>query len=111
MIVCPTCHCLHKHQDCVLKRAGKDISKICDFVEFPLHPHINKRKRCGTQLMKQITLKGKEALCVKKLYCYKPIKAWLSEFLGRPNFYGDCEKWRKREHAVGYYRDIYDGKV
>jgi len=61
VIVCPICHCVYKHQDCVLKRAGKDISKKCDFLEYPLHPHINKRKRCG------IELKGKEAICTKKL--------------------------------------------
>ena len=111
-VVCPKCHSVFDYSECILIESGKNVSKTCDYVEFPLHRHASKRQKCGTILLKDVILKNeKRTLCPRKMYCMKPIKQWLIEFLDRPTFYDDCEKWRNRNDEVGYYRDMYDGRV
>ena len=41
--VCPKCHKLYNLSDCVLLNCGREESKLCDFIKFPLHTHVSKR--------------------------------------------------------------------
>ena len=39
-VVCPTCHKLFKEDQCVVVSGGIKISRKCDNIQFPNHPHL-----------------------------------------------------------------------
>ena len=39
-VVCPTCHKLFKEDQCVIVSGGIKISRKCDNIQFPNHPHL-----------------------------------------------------------------------
>jgi hypothetical protein len=112
-VVCPKCHSLYDFEDCVkVDIRGKKKSAVCGFVRYPNHPHRKQREKCGTTLLKEVTLKdGKIRLYPRKIYCYKSIRESLIYMLQQPGFSEKCEHWRKRHHIPGTYRDVYDGRV
>lgn len=112
-VVCPKCHKLYIFGECVQKdRRGKETSKVCDYVEFADHRYKTKREKCGTTLLKEVTLQnGKVKLYPRKLYCFKSVSESLAFMIQRPGFLERCEHWRKRSCMPGVYRDVYDGRV
>ena len=53
--VCPKCYHLYPVESCKVQLAdGSTVSKLCDHVEFPEHPHITQRQPCTTVLMKKV---------------------------------------------------------
>ena len=111
--VCPKCYHLYPVESCKVQLAdGSIVSKLCDHVEFPEHPHITQRQPCTTVLMKKVkTSAGTTVLCPHSLFCYKSIIESLQAFLYRPDFIPKCELWRQRQVLDGIYSDIYDGQV
>ena len=91
---------------------GIETAKKCSHVAFPKHPHLNKRKPCGASLFKKVKISnGSCVLKPKKIYCLQSIKDALSRLLGRPEFFEDCQEWRKREPDAATLSDVYDGQV
>ena len=97
----------------LLQPDGSIISKKCDYVKFPKHPHLVHRQPCGTLLMKKVrTSSGTTTLYPKQIFCYKSIIESLKEMLVRPGFLEKCEAWRSRKVEDGLLADIYyDGNI
>ena len=111
-IVCTICHTLYEMNDCVSQKNGKLSTKLCSFIEFPNHPHKNKRAQCGQPLLKEILCKnGSITLYPHRVYCYQSITKSMKLLLSRPKFMEMCENWRLRKDIPGLYRNIYDGKI
>ena len=113
---CQKCSAIYKIEECKIKLPnGRVASKECDHVEFPRHPQVHHRKKCGTMLMKNVrySLGGSEYLHPKSIFCYRSIIYSLQNLLQRASFLEDCEKWKLSTSATsnGSYRDIYDGKI
>ena len=58
-VVCPRCSSIYDYESCYEVNNGKAISKSCDFVAFPDHPHHSQRERCGVMLLKKVRTKHK----------------------------------------------------
>ena len=111
--VCPKCHVLYEISECIIKRGGQTESKCCDFVKFPKHPHVTKRSKCNTPLMKWIRIGSKSKLVPKKVFYYHSVIIGLETLISRKGFLQLCEQWRS---LVSFqdsklYTDIYDGQV
>lgn len=98
--VCPKCHTLY-NIDAVRK---KDIQK-CTYKRWPNHQQAAKRSECGTQL-----LNGSSAN-PKRVYCVRPVSAYLIDYVKTKNFVRDCNLWRCRTIPDDYLADIYDGSL
>ena len=68
-IVCPKCEFIYQRADCIDAVGSLQHSKRCSYIKFPDHPHLQRRKSCGTLLLKTVELKsGKKILYPFKLY-------------------------------------------
>ncbi len=111
-VVCPKCNSIRLYDECTVSHNGTVKSDFCSYRRFPNHKQRKQRRTCGTQLLKEVTLKtGKKTFYPRKTYCYKPIGETLKELVSRKNFWETCEKWRGRKKVPGTYRDVYDGRV
>ena len=52
-VVCPRCS---KLSNCVIKVGSQDQSLKCDFIEYPNHPHLSRRGKCNTTLLKTVSV-------------------------------------------------------
>ena len=97
-LVCPKCHSLYLHKDCVDNRANHQrISKCCEFVEFPNHRCRHLRSACGELLLKQSRIMGsKVKLVARKTYPYNSLKDSLASLISMDGFTEKCEHWRER---------------
>ena len=108
-VVCPKCHELYNPDDCIIKLSdGTTESLKCAFVEYPNHPHISRRGKCGALLMKKVKYGSKYQLIPRKVYA---LKRSLVKLFSREGFASKLEMWRKRQKSAGMYTDIYDGSV
>ena len=112
-VVCPRCSAIYKPEDCVQTLAnGRKKGKRCSFVEFPDHLRRTQRKPCGTSLFKAVRSKnGDLILKAKRVFCYRPVKKTLEEFLKRPGFGAKCEEFKKEPQNPELLGDIYDGRI
>ena len=112
-VCCPKCHSTYTKDECVFKDEKGSVSvAFCSYVRFPAHPQRSRRLPCNTPLMKKVrTLSGNTTFRPYLIYCYKSLVDSLQMLLSRPNFFVDCEKWRKRSCTPGCYSDIYDGRI
>ena len=110
---CSTCQKIYTIDDCIEKLPnGKFVSKKCDHIEFPHHPMTRYRKPCGTVLMKNVRYSnGTEHLCPRNVFCYQSLIESFQNFLKRPNFIENCQKWRHRQQVNEVYSDVYDGDL
>ena len=53
-VVCPSCHSVYEYRDCIEIVHGEKQSKICSHIFPPKHPHLSRRKPCGTTLLKKV---------------------------------------------------------
>ena len=110
-VVCPKCHKLYTYDQAQIIVHGKKQSKLCDFVQYPNHPHVRMRSPCGATLMKVIVNKdgNNQSLYPYKTYCYQSLKISLQRLLQRQ----DVRKALARNivQNEGAYFDIYDGRV
>ena len=73
-VVCKKCFCLYSYDDCVNVVEGQEMSASCSQVQYPNHTQQARRKACGQQLLKQVSLSnGTSKLYPYKVYSYKPI--------------------------------------
>lgn len=110
-VVCPKCHRLYNLSDCVTINCSREESKLCDFVKFPLHPHISKRSKCNAILMKKVIVGGKRKLVPRKSFFYHSVIDGLQRLIAKKDFLQKCEHWKKRTMTRGTYADIYDGAI
>ena len=106
-VVCST---LYKTEECIIK-GRLEISRKCDHIEFPNHPHSSKRTKCGTILLKKVKFDDKFKLVPRKVYIYRSIVQTLKEMSRREGFLQSCEHWRDRTLPQGALGDICDGQV
>ena len=85
-VVCPKCHRLYDLSECILVVNGKEESKLCDFIKFPLHPHTLQRSKCNTILMKNVIVGGKKKLVPRKSFFYHSVISSLQRLLAKKVF-------------------------
>ena len=49
-VVSPKCNALYCLGDCIVRQNGREESKMCDFIEYPKHPHPS-RTKCNAILL------------------------------------------------------------
>ena len=108
--VCPKCHSLFLIADCK-NNQGVFLDKLCTHIEYRNHPHLSRRSKCNTPLMKKVKVNGKSKLVPRKIYLYHNIIDSLRKFASKPNFLTLCECWRNRVVGENTYADVYDGEV
>ena len=104
---------IYKPEDCVRTLAnGRKRGKRCSFVEFPYHLRRTQQKPCGTSLFKAVRSKnGDLILKAKRVFCNRPVKKTLKEFLKRPGFGEKCEDFNKEPRDSELLGDIFDGRI
>jgi hypothetical protein len=111
-VVCAKCYSLYDYEESYEIINGKQVSKRCNFIEFPHHTQLSRRKECGQLLMKEIQCKDDSIkLYPYKVFCYRSLENSIKTFLDRPGFADKCTAWRSRTSVPGYFRDVYDGRV
>ena len=113
-VVCPQCSSIYDYEDCFITKPNKEKeSKRCCHIAYPEHPHISRRKRCDSLLLKKVRSKHGFSLQPIKVYPYQSLKSALTRLAKNPGFLDVCEKWRRRGQNVpnSYYGDVYDGNV
>ena len=113
--VCPKCYALYDQSSFKMTEIdeyGCEVSKCCTRVLYPNHTQISKRKACDEILMKKVKYKMHK-FCFKPIqtYCYLGIRAGITLLLNRPNFWENCNEWRRRTTPTDTYVDIFDGQV
>ena len=111
-VVCQKCCTLYSLDDCIVTRQGRAESKLCSYVEFPNHPHMSKRNKCGMVLMKQIRV-GKKSNVPRKNFMYYSVIKTLKRLVRKPDFLAMCEHWRNRPARLPpeILGDVYEGRV
>ena len=113
-VVCPRCSSIYDYESCYEVNNGKAISKSCDFVAFPDHPHHSQRECCGVMLLKKVRTKHMGIDLVPRKTCpYQSLCDAITFMVSKPDFLNLCEHWRVRASQVpeDMYADVYDGKV
>ena len=110
---CPKCHSVYVLDTCKVNSSNNTIvSRKCNYIQFPNHPHSLQRSRCDTLLMKIVrSSHGTNVLYPRQLYCYNSLINSFKDFVRRPGFITKCELWRNRETKPNVMSDIYDGRV
>ena len=99
-VVCPKCSTLYTLKDCIINQNGREVPKLCDYIEFPNHPHHTRRTKCNANLLKSVRVGKKSKLVPRKVFAYHSIIQSLKAMARRPGFFEICEHWRDRE-AMG----------
>ena len=112
-VVCPSCDSIYPYDDCFISRGTVKESKKCRHISYPNHPHLARRKECGTHLLKKVQSGRNFKLIPIKAYPYQPLHISLGRLIQKEGFVEACEKWRDRKSSVstGYYGDIFDGQI
>lgn len=111
-VVCPSCFCLYKMENCLTVESGEQVPKLCSYIKYPNHPLLAYRKPCDTPLLKKIRLfNGKVEYRPRYAYAYQPLKASLQLLLNRPGFADKLEWWRNRNSLDNKLSDVYDGNI
>ena len=113
-VVCPKCHKLYKESQCWKKGLhGVATSLRCNHIQYPNHPQRVHRRKCGAELMKKVKLGRTYKLVPRKVYIYYSIFDALQRLAMRPDFFEQCELWRKHKHNVpsGFYTDVFHGTL
>ena len=121
-VVCPKCHSIYDFKDCIVTeyqgQEKKEVSKVCQHIKFPNHPHVSQRQPCNTVLLdtsmvKTAFSKRKVSFRPRKIYAYYPLHCSLKRLASMPGFLQFCEIWREREHLIptNIIADIYDGAI
>ena len=84
-VVCRKCHRICFFRDCIDGAGVSQRSKTCQYVAFPLHPHLRMRSPCGTLLLKTVELAvGPVAILLSFSYLLLCEHRHLSSILSRP---------------------------
>ena len=113
-VVCTKCHSLYKFDQCYRTVGSSRVPNKCSFVKFPNHRQGWRRQKCGTALLKEVTLKcGSKRLYPHKVYCYKSVIESLTTLVQRTGLTDRCELLRQREvcSISQLMCDVFDGRV
>lgn len=118
-IVCPNCTALYRYGDVVQNRDGRTVVNKCSNMMFGCRVdkssanHGRRGKfRCDASLVQEVHLSNnKTKFYPLKTFCYKNIIDNLEQFLSRPGFEAECNKWRNREVIENHLGDLYDGDI
>lgn len=97
---------LYHFEDSFEVVAQKKTPKLCSHIAFPQHPHLQRRRPCGTRLLKLNS--GNSKYYPRKSYCYKSLFESLTLLCKRKGF---LTSWRLREIPKNVLCDIYDGQI
>ena len=96
-VTCPKCDEVYRYDDAVEVCGTMRTGKPC--------------KSCGSQILKVVqNNRGSQLLYPIKTYCYRPLRTSLQLLLDRPDFYSECEKWKKRQQSETF-SDVFDGRI
>ena len=110
-VICPKCFKCYLFKDCWCQLGSNQITKYCDFVRYPMHPHTSRRVRCNAPLLKSIEFcSGRKLLYPHKIYCYKSLISSLQGLLLSAEFVQECNHWLNKTSS-SFIRDLYDGNV
>uniref|UniRef100_A0A8W8JHJ3 Uncharacterized protein n=1 Tax=Magallana gigas TaxID=29159 RepID=A0A8W8JHJ3_MAGGI len=118
-IVCPNCTALYRYGDVAQNRDGRTVVHKCSKMMFGCRVdksstnHGRRGKfRCDASLVQEVLLSNnKTKFYPLKTFCYKNIIDYLEQFLSRPDFEAECNKWRNREVIENHLGDLYDGDI
>ena len=109
-VVCRKCHNIYRMQECIEGTGIRQKSKLCPYVQFPLHPHLRRRHPCSCSLLKSVEYStGRRILYPFLTYCY--LGPTMKALFKQSGFASLCEKWRSRNVNRGLYSDVYDGNI
>ena len=63
-----SCDLIYPYDDCSISRGAVKESKQCRHISYPNHPHLARRKQCGTHLLKKVRSGRKFKLIPIKAY-------------------------------------------
>ena len=110
-VVCPKCHSIFSFEQCVVThRNGTKESIACPHIEYPNHPHLSRRLKCNTVLLKRVRCGNTYKLRPRMIYSYNSVKSTLSKLFSQASFIDKCELWRDKT-TTGLLTDVYSGKV
>ena len=118
-VVCPNCTSLYRYDDVVQNRDGRTIVNKCTNIMFgcrvdkssPNHGRRGKY-RYDAKLVQEVQLSNnKTKFYPLKTYCYKNVINNIEQFLSRPDFEAECNKWRSRDVIQNHIGDLYDGEI
>ena len=118
-VVCPNCTSLYRYDDVVQNRDGRTIVNKCTNIMFgcrvdkssPNHGRRGKY-RYDAKLVQEVQLSNnKTKFYPLKTYCYKNVINNIEQFLSRPDFEAECNKWRSRDVIQNHVSDLYDGEI
>ena len=111
--VCPKCCSIYKLAECYETVNGKKClaDRLCNYIEYPSHPHQSKRVKCNTPLMKRVKVGNTYKLAPKKVFQYCSIEHSLQLLIERKGFIDKCNLWRNRSIPENMLADIFDGEV
>ena len=97
-VCCRACTSIYPIDECKSKLPdGQWVSKRCNYVRFPNHPQLWRRKACNTLLLKLAKTSAQTTILRPfRIYCYKSLQSSIRESLHRPDFFELCERWRYR---------------
>ena len=111
-VVCPKCCTLYSLSDCITHNIDGDASKLCNYIEFPHHPHVSRRIPCGEVLLKKVKVGIKSKLLPRKVFVYRSVVHSLMDMAKRPGFLSRCNEWQDRcKEDTNFIGDIYDGEI
>ena len=113
-VVCPKCNLVYQSKNCVEYQFGQLKSVKCSYVEFPNHPHKQKRAPCGAILCdEKLSINNTIRLIPKKVYPCVSLETELKRLISQPNFLTKCEHWRTHPQFIppGILADVYEGRM
>jgi hypothetical protein len=111
-IVCRKCHSLYDYDACVIRSGRIQMSKKCQYIQFPNHPNVSFRSPCNSDFLCSV-MQHSNSKCLKphKSFSYQSLKDGVSRLLKNATFLEKCEEWRNRKTLTGYLGNVYDGQV
>lgn len=83
----------------------------CTYVDFPNHPMMNQRERCGAKVAKEVPVTGGMIYRPSMIFPTVSLKHQLQLMYNRKGFEESCRKWAERCDESQYLNDIYDGRI
>ena len=111
-VSCPKCNSIYNYEDCVITyHDGRTESMTCSYIEYPNHPQVRRRVKCGTVLLRRVQHEKTNKLLPRKVYAYISLLPSLTKLCNKPDFLEKCEHWRHLNTSSEILTDVYDGKV
>ena len=85
---------------------------VCDYVRFPNHPHLSRRKKCASQLVQRVSTGVASVFKPLKVFPYNGLVSAIRHIIQRPDMLTHCNQWPLRvSKNATCLLDVYDGDV